>query len=237
MNDETSRVARRSVRSAIVSGSGALLVLLALGYAGIRLNALRQEVSTLESRKVTLQDEIRKLEANLANSKHLYEGATKELNEGFQKQPVPKSLSETVNRELVLSALQGKRREALQLAFDLYDKQVPFKWGGKTPSEGLDTSGFVAYILSRVGILDHPERYWSGLLRERFRAKVSSASELRPGDLIFEENKACWFVLNNRYTIGMVPNGIVIAEPTNFNSNIIGYGRVPYDRAESQETR
>jgi cellulose biosynthesis protein BcsQ/energy-coupling factor transporter ATP-binding protein EcfA2 len=166
----------------------------------------------------------------LGKLKRLYEGATIELNGEFGTQSLAKSPIQQFNRERVLNGVRGRRKDAVQLAFELYDQHTPFKWGGKTPSDGLDTSGFVAYILSRVGILDRPERYWSGLLRQSFEAnQVTNISQIMPGDLIFEEDKACWFKLTEEYAIG-----IEIAEPATFGSRVVGYGKVPYERFSSE---
>ena len=219
---------RRSLISALVSGCGALLVLVALGYASVRLKALREEVNTFEGRKDELVRDISQLETRFAQLNRFYKAAAMELDGGFSEHATAQLPVESVDRKSTLRNVDGKRKEALQLAFDLYDKHIPFKWGGKTPSEGLDTSGFVAYILHQVGVLDQPERYWSGLLRQKFGVKIASLSELQPGDLVFEENKACWFLLNDRFTIGMVPDGVMFGEPAKFSSKIIGYGRVPY---------
>jgi hypothetical protein len=169
---------------------------------------------------------------NLSQVRRLYAGAETELSGAFgspHEAAVPVEQFSRESRERVLSGTTGRRGEALELAFALYDQHVPFKWGGKTPSDGLDTSGFVAYILGQVGVLPNPEQYWSGALRKRFQVEVSNPAELRPGDLIFEEDKACWFVLNEQYAIGMIPDGIQIGEPKKFSSKIVGYGKVPYE--------
>jgi hypothetical protein len=139
------------------------------------------------------------------------------------------TLIDSIQIKKILDSVTGKRKKAIELAFEYQKQHTQFKWGGKKPSEGFDTSGFIAYILSQVGIIEKPETYWSGKLRTEFLINENRIQkQLIPGDLIFEANKACWFYLNDKYTIGMVPGGIMIGEPAKFTSEIIGYGKVPY---------
>src|SRR4051794_32688720 len=75
-----------------------------------------------------------------------YENVTRELNADVV--PVPPVTSESaLDRQALISTLTGHRRDAVTLALQLYDQHIPFKWGGKTPEDGLDTSGYVAYVL------------------------------------------------------------------------------------------
>jgi hypothetical protein len=148
----------------------------------------------------------------------------------FVPNNIPPTSVSTLEKEKILSPLSGGRRKALELAWQLYEQkpQLPFLWGGKKPDDGgFDTSGFVAYILANAGALTQPETYYSGALKHKFAADVNSAAELQPGDLVFEENKACWIVLDHNHVIGMIPQGIVIADPSTLGSNV-SYGRVPY---------
>ena len=117
----------------------------------------------------------------------------------------------------------GKRREAMELAFKLKEKNIPFKWGGKTESDGFDSSGFAAYVLSRVGALKNPEKYYSGLLQQIF--KPPQKPEI--GDLVFYEYGYVTFFLGSGDCIGMKPSGIVVG-PVDFGPKRLGYGRVSY---------
>ena len=110
-----------------------------------------------------------------------------------------------INR--IVNSISGKRKEAIELALKFRKQGIPFKWGGKKPEEGFDSSGFIAFILNKVGIITNPEIYWSGKLREDFSNDKNDLN-LLPGDLIFESNRACWFYLNDKYSIGMIPSGI-----------------------------
>ena len=58
---------------------------------------------------------------------------------------------------------------------------IPYLWGGNTPEEGLDCSGFVRYVYQKV----------TGMMLPRLSAQISrqgsaiSPPDLHPGDLVF----------------------------------------------------
>jgi cell wall-associated NlpC family hydrolase len=58
---------------------------------------------------------------------------------------------------------------------------IPYLWGGNTPEEGLDCSGFVRYVYQKV----------TGMLLPRLSAQISKKGsaiaqpDLHPGDLVF----------------------------------------------------
>lgn len=58
---------------------------------------------------------------------------------------------------------------------------IRYRWGGRSPEEGFDCSGFVRYVFAKVTgqILPHSARQMSGL-GERIDRKA-----LQPGDLVF----------------------------------------------------
>lgn len=137
-----------------------------------------------------------------------------------------------------LDGLTGARREAVKIALEFYRKRVPFgdpndPKSGKDPEKGFDTSGFVAYVLAKVGLIPEAEvktKYWSGALQEKFGTpNVRSITELQPGDLLFEQNRACWFVLSQKQVLGSIPGaGVTVADPSTLGSPIVAYGRVSY---------
>jgi len=104
----------------------------------------------------------------------------------------------------ILASVSGKQREVIRQALDLYHRRPQYKWGGKNPTDGFDSSGFVAYVLSKAGIVDDPASYWSGKLR----ATLQPASQAQPGDIIFYSSGACMIYLGNNLSIGMLPGGI-----------------------------
>lgn len=57
---------------------------------------------------------------------------------------------------------------------------VPYKWGGSSPAEGFDCSGFTSYVYRQVGIyLPHSSRAQFGI------GTPVPRSELKPADLVF----------------------------------------------------
>lgn len=59
-------------------------------------------------------------------------------------------------------------------------KGVPYLWGGTNPSRGLDCSGLVQLVLSRVGV----ESPRVSADQARFGTPVASIEEAQPGDLV-----------------------------------------------------
>ena len=172
----------------------------------------RREVEELKNRKQLLLEELKPLEENI------------------EKQ-VKSSSDKPVDEERILGLLQGRRKQAMTLAFQFKREGIPFQWGGKKPSEGFDSSGYIAYILAQVNLLTKPETYWSGRLREKYQTKsVSGISELQCGDLIFYENAIIMFYLgkDENSAIGMFPEGVRTFD-VNF-SKPIAFGKVPYEQ-------
>jgi len=142
-----------------------------------------------------------------------------------------------------LEGLSGDRREAVRVALELYRRRVPFlpdpKYSkdhdvGKNPNKSFDGSGYIAYVLAKAGVFPEIEvlmKYSRWELRNQFGTpEIRSTIELQTGDLVFEDNGACWFVLSKNQVVGMTAkdNGPTIANPSSLGTPIIGYGRVPY---------
>lgn len=173
-----------------------------------------------------------------------YYSAKYELPGNYSEAPrtiefiAPDSHRIDVRQPSPLDGLSGTRREAVKIALEFYRKRVPFgdpndPKSGKDPEKGFDTSGFVAYVLAKVGLIPETEvktKYWSGALQEKFGTpNVRSITELQPGDLLFEQNKACWFVLSQKQVLGSIPGaGVTVADPSTLGSQIVAYGRVSY---------
>ena len=95
-------------------------------------------------------------------------------------------------------------KKLIKKAFELRNGVfIPFKWGGKSQEEGFDSSGFVAYLLSKYGDLDDPgyRMYSSAHLREKYQ--TVDKSEVKPGDLIFFKHGFIVFYLGSLKAIGI----------------------------------
>lgn len=135
------------------------------------------------------------------------EGAAQELllQRTIKEDVRPKPVG-NLDEEKILSSATGKQREVIQLAFDLYHRKIPYKWGGKDPHEGLDSSGYIAYILARVGVIQDPTTYWSGKLKAEL--KKVNPQQAAVGDIMFYNSGACVIYLGDKTSIWMLPGGI-----------------------------
>src|SRR3990167_10168286 len=61
---------------------------------------------------------------------------------------------------------------------------IPYKWGGSSPMEGYDCSGFVQEILSSVG-LDPKYDQNAQSLFDSLSKKFEKVSEIQEGDILF----------------------------------------------------
>lgn len=126
--------------------------------------------------------------------------------------PLTKGLELSTDRKLedepaILASAGDVQRKAIIEAIALYSKRppVPYRWGGKD-EQGLDSSGFVAYVLAKAGVIKDPSLYWSGKLQHAL-ANVRPGEE-KVGDIKFYSSGACMIYLGNDLSIGMLPGGI-----------------------------
>jgi cell wall-associated NlpC family hydrolase len=192
-------------------------------------------VSKLEKTKTRLTAETNKLTADVSDLKNQVDSA-----KGLISVAVPSKVQSFDNqrKQQILDSVQvdPNRRKALEIAFSLQEKSPPihFKFGGKSPDEGFDTSGYIAYVLSQVGVLKNPETYYSGRLREKFARKEdygkTDLSGLQAGDLIFYEPTTPLFYLDSKYCLGSVPDGIYIMDKETLGDKMtfITYAKVRY---------
>ena len=103
---------------------------------------------------------------------------------------------------------------------------LPYKWGGSSPSTGFDCSGFVSYVINHCGNGWNVGRLTAnGLLSE---CNPISASEARPGDLIFFRGT---YATSGASHVGIyVGNGMMIhcGNPIQFASVNTNYWRNHY---------
>jgi hypothetical protein len=112
---------------------------------------------------------------------------------------------------------------------------TPYVWGGSSPS-GFDCSGLVAWSLEQIGVKNVPrtsEEQWAWVDR-------ISASQLQPGDLIFENwpgeaspGHVAIYAGNNQIIQAPAPGQNVQKVPWSpgqaqaQGATVVGYGRVP----------
>lgn len=122
---------------------------------------------------------------------------------------------------------------------------LPYLWGGKDPSVGLDCSGAVtnAYVAAGLMKPNAPKRYGSRDLREALRP--ISEAEAKPGDTVFygpggKVNHVMLYVgdgsvigatgggsKTTSVDIAMRDGAYVRKEPLRYRKDLIGFGSAP----------
>lgn len=179
----------------------------------------------------------RRLEASEQQSLYLrgvLDTTSDELNILRQRN---KELLESKDTLNAIRFFEGKRGLAVQLAYNLKEKNIPFAPGGRNPETGFDTSGFIDHILSQpeIGLIRNVSLCDQQCLM-RLATPAATLSELRPGDLIYYEYSQTMMYLGNGKCIGMMfkgandTNGTIEIKDVDFAQKIgIMYGKVPYD--------
>ena len=128
-------------------------------------------------------------------------------------------------------SIDGKRREALLAAFSLKEEKVPFKWGGRTKEEGLDSAGFAALALAQGGALEKVEGATAKILQAQLA--LSTEGEPQPGDLLFFDGGNVLLYLGGDNAVGMLPEGPVtkngVIKGKGIGFKYLGFGSVKYD--------
>ncbi|WP_281419055.1 NlpC/P60 family protein [Enterococcus alishanensis] len=95
------------------------------------------------------------------------------------------------------------QQKVVNLAIDLAKRNIPYVWGGKTPS-GFDCSGLTRYIyLNTVGV-----NIGDWTVPQESSGKEVSLSSLKPGDLLF------WGSRGNTYNVALyIGNGQYVHAP------------------------
>lgn len=90
------------------------------------------------------------------------------------------SVSQIVNSNTTQSA-SGNSAAIIALAQQLVAQNIPYVWGGGTPSTGFDCSGLVSYVFKNAAGISLPH---SSVEQEMYTQK-KSVSQAQPGDLLF----------------------------------------------------
>jgi cell wall-associated NlpC family hydrolase len=147
-------------------------------------------------------------------------------------------LSEILDEEARLRDIESKAKDAakrsgqlktvVDLVFKLKASNINYKWGGKNETEGFDSSGFIAYVFAKAGLLENPKKYWSGEIKAKIGKKLSICKPQEIGDLVFYEGGAVMFYLGKDMAIGMIENGISVRGYLNMSAEPIQVNRVQY---------
>lgn len=90
------------------------------------------------------------------------------------------SVSQIVNSNATQST-SGNSAAIIALAQQLVAQNIPYVWGGGTPSTGFDCSGLVSYVFKNAAGISLPH---SSVEQEMYTQK-KSVSQAQPGDLLF----------------------------------------------------
>lgn len=90
------------------------------------------------------------------------------------------SVSQIVNSNTTQS-MSGNSAAIIALAQQLVAQNIPYVWGGETPSTGFDCSGLVSYVFKNAAGISLPH---SSVEQEMYTQK-KSVSQAQPGDLLF----------------------------------------------------
>lgn len=90
------------------------------------------------------------------------------------------AVSQIVNSNTTQST-SGNSAAIIALAQQLVAQNIPYVWGGGTPSTGFDCSGLVSYVFKNAAGISLPH---SSVEQEMYTQK-KSVSQAQPGDLLF----------------------------------------------------
>jgi cell wall-associated NlpC family hydrolase len=146
-----------------------------------QLGQRRQLLSSIKSEIVRIQSAERARQAELAREARARAAQAQARQPAFVANPIEavvNSLDSPESQTFASSPPPAKYGGVVGIAMRYLG--VPYKWGGASPSQGFDCSGFIMYVYAQVGVsLPHyaASQYGYGT--------PVSRSQLQPGDLVF----------------------------------------------------
>jgi len=120
-------------------------------------------------------------------------------------------------------------RQLLAEALKLKQANTPFRMGGKSPEEGFDSSGFVSYLLAKVGAVDSLYYRTFSVAKLRKSLLEVKAADAKPGDLVFLGGSFVAVQLLGNLAVGM--GGTKGVQVISFSPKARkSYARWAYDR-------
>jgi cell wall-associated NlpC family hydrolase len=147
------------------------------------LASVRDEIARLEAAERRRQEELRRrAQAELARQRRVAaEGHEAQEPQAppaaaASPEPAPAEPSTGASSPPPADASRGAQVVAIAMRY----LGVPYRWGGASPSQGFDCSGFTMYVFAQIGVsLPHYAAAQYGL------GAAVSKDELQPGDLVF----------------------------------------------------
>ena len=210
------------------------LVLCLLLAVGIALST-RKQIGELTRERDAARSEVEKLRAaNAAGVEQFILAARLELAELAHLLVVARqnpNRGKDIQDPALPASITGKRRDALTAAFALKQAKVPFRWGGRKKTDGVDSVGFVAVALADAGMLLKPEVLTAKGLQNLLN--VATDGEPQPGDILFFDNGIVMFYLGGDNAVGMLPEGPAtkggVLRGNGIGFKYQGYGTIRYD--------
>jgi len=234
---------KASRRAALLSLTGFLIVLGALGYASIKLAQLDQERRQLGEEQKQLTKSVRRLESRTNELLETQAGVLDFLGgvtSSDQFRLIDRSVDWPRTRQQILTMDSGPRKTSVLTAILLAWKELPFSLSNRSLGAGLDSPHFVNVVLSRAGVRveQRPGERLSAAMMRQFEMVESPL----PGDLIFYHGNVGSFVVmyigpgspeGKGVGLGTLQTGeeVMILDTKNINTPVypfIGFFRVPY---------
>lgn len=246
---ELTRATRAAKLSIFLILFGVVFMLGSLFYSAKKIGGLKDQLSVLTQKSTELSDQIKQrslskvaLEKDINNliatQQSIYDFLASITRANKIKFIDPEINWPKVQKELI-DLKPGKRKEAIFGAIIMASVGTSFKLGKGSFAEGFDSSTFIEYILSQVGvkIKRHPTKYLSETIMEQ----CTKVQEPKPGDLLFYKGQIgnfglFYLALGNPAGKGIAvgtlesANPCVIMDTSSINPlfDFIGYFRVTY---------